>query len=395
MLPLHPQPRPDEILSSWMVRLAFANGFPLHTFYANLLGYKQPIWNRDTDRHPAPALFEILHRHTGQSLQTLRVLSLAAYDGVLFESLPMVGNAPWILPVGVFHRTRRRGGMQFCPICLQLDVVPYYRRCWRLALYAMCEHHHCVMQEFCPSCHFPIAYHRHGVGRDKDIPEHGLRLCHHCGFDLRWTCPVYLDWPDIRSWLVFGSLISFFEQGVWSCGRLVSPCGVPFFRGVHTLVRVIMGRHGQRLRQQLSKILGVAIDAHSLAQHAEFEYLSAIERLKLLLSVVWLLEDWPKRFVAICTEVRFTRSRLAEDVGALPFWLADVANEYLDCRPYLPTECEVIAAGNYLRGRGQLVSTATLGNLLGLSKDSAGGAWRLWRLQFPGGWSEPFVSRRD
>ncbi|WP_156038866.1 TniQ family protein [Chromobacterium haemolyticum] len=39
MLPMHPQPQPREILSSWMVRQAFANGFMLHTFYDKLLGY--------------------------------------------------------------------------------------------------------------------------------------------------------------------------------------------------------------------------------------------------------------------------------------------------------------------------------------------------------------------
>lgn len=34
MLPIHPQPMSDELLTSWMVRLAFANGFALHTFYS-------------------------------------------------------------------------------------------------------------------------------------------------------------------------------------------------------------------------------------------------------------------------------------------------------------------------------------------------------------------------
>lgn len=76
LLPLHPQPRPGEILSSWMVRLAFSNGFPLHTFYDKLLEYRAPIWNRDIDRHPANELLSILARNSGQRKSSLKSLTL-------------------------------------------------------------------------------------------------------------------------------------------------------------------------------------------------------------------------------------------------------------------------------------------------------------------------------
>lgn len=379
LLPLHPQPRSGEILSSWMVRLAFANGFPLHTFYANLLGYKQPIWNRDTDRHPSIGLLNVLVQRTGQPLSTLQAMTLGAYESVLYEQLPMIGNAPWVLPVGVLHRLRRRAGMQFCPLCLQHDPVPYYRLSWRLALHAMCEHHRCVMQEYCPSCHEPVAYHRHGVGRRREISDQALRHCHRCGCDLCGAQPVYLDWPDAPSWQSFGEMIRFFEQGCWNSGRLIQPCGVPFFVGLHALVGVINGRHGQRLRRWLSDIFGVSFERQCPARHVEFEHLGALDRLKLLLATSWLLAEWPNRFVSMCTESGFTRSRLAEDVRALPFWLASVADEYLDSRSYLPNADEVLAAGSYLQSHHECVTPRTLGSALGLPRDSAKAAWRSWR----------------
>lgn len=379
LLPLHPQPKSDEILSSWMVRLAFANGFPLHTFYANLLGYNAPIWNRDTDRHPSPALLEVLSRCTGKSLGTLQGLTLSAYEGILFGQLPMIGNAPWILPVGVIHRKRRRAGMQFCPLCLQRDTNPYYRRSWRLALHVICEHHQCVMQEYCPFCHEPVAYHRNGIGREREIPEQTLQCCHRCGFDLGLTRPVYLDWPDPNSWRLLGRMIRLFEKGGWSCGQLALPCGVPFFAGLRVLVSVANGRHGHRLRHVLGRTFGQSIGVWSPAHHVEFEYLSTLDRLKLLLVVMWLLEDWPARFVAICAESRFTRSRLAEDVRALPFWLASVADEYLDGRQYLPNAEEIFSAGGYLLSEGQEVTLQTLGDVLGLSRDGRRTALTLWQ----------------
>jgi hypothetical protein len=298
----------------------------------------------------------------------------------LFQHLPPVGNTPWVLSVGVFHRIHRRAGMQFCPICLQLDSTPYYRRPWRLALYAMCERHQCVMQEYCPSCSAPVSYHRHGIGRRKAIPEQALRLCHRCGFDLRRTLPVYLEWPDKDSLLLYCATVSCFEQGAWGCGQLTLPCGLQFFQGFHTLVAVLNGRHGQLLRQQLSNIFGLGIGTdHSLSGHLEFEHLNALDRLKLLLAATWLLEDWPNRFVALCTETGFTRSRMAENVHSLPYWLSSVVDEYLDCRPYLPSKREIIAAGNYLHTHEQSVSSTTLRHLLGLSRDNARAAWHLWQ----------------
>ena len=111
----------------------------------------------------------------------------------------------------------------------------------------------------------------------------------------------------------------------------------------------------------------------------EFEYLCAAERLKLMLTVTWLLEGWPVRFLAICTGARFTRSRLAEEVRALPFWLSHVADEYLDNRTYMPCNQEIISAGNYLISHHQEVSPEIFGQLLGLTRDSARAAYHLWQ----------------
>lgn len=127
MLPIHSQPRPNEILYSRMVRLAFANGFPLHSFYSALPGYKAPIWNRDTDRHPSPALLETLSRFTDQLLPDLQALTLSAYDGILLKQLPAIGDAFWIPPVGVFHRTRKRTGIQYCPLFMASRPLRHMR----------------------------------------------------------------------------------------------------------------------------------------------------------------------------------------------------------------------------------------------------------------------------
>ena len=227
MLPMHPQPKQDEILSSWLVRLAFANGFPLHTFYSSLLSYKAPIWSRDIDRHPSMELLKVLESHTHKSIIALQALTFSSYEGVLFEQLPMNGDAPWLLPAGVFHRTRLRAGMQFCPLCIQNDPVPYYRRCWRLALYPICGHHNCLMHQSCPFCHSPVIFHRHGIGRSKETPDDALRLCHHCGFYLGGADQICFEWPDVESRNLLCMILNMLGAGgEW---RGAAPYGIIFF----------------------------------------------------------------------------------------------------------------------------------------------------------------------
>lgn len=375
LLPLHPQPHSDEILSSWMVRLALANGYPLHTFYAKLLGYKGPIWNRDTDRHPGEALLALLERYTGQSLATLRGLTLQAYEGILFEQLPMIGNAAWIVSVGVFHRKRTRLGIQFCPQCICSDTETYYRRSWRLAICAVCTQHECLMEQCCPVCQAPVAFHRHGIGRSKFIWANVLYLCHRCGTDLRLTPTTTINWRDDSAWRTLLNTVDGLEQGSGFPQALGLSSSIPFFHGFRLLVILIRGHHGYKLRQRLQKEFGDDFIDDFVFQRPEFEGLSARARLKLMLAACWLLGDWPKRFVSICNDTQLTRSRLIEDPRNLPFWIARVAEADLDHRPYCPNSDEIYAAARYLQVRGVPLTRHSLAELMGLSRDRARQDW--------------------
>ena len=154
-----------------MTRLALENQFPLHTFYNKLLQFKGEIWNRDIDRFARPELFALLEEHTHQPLHVPRALSLQYYEGILFEELREGGIAPWLIPLGVYHRLRKRAGIQYCPLCLAEDDVPYFRRRWRLAFYIACGKHHCQMESGCSLCGSPIAYHRLGVGQPFGVED--------------------------------------------------------------------------------------------------------------------------------------------------------------------------------------------------------------------------------
>lgn len=327
LLPFHPQPQAGEILSSWMVRLSYANGFKLHTFYSSLLGYKGSIWNRDIDRQPAPKLLELLSRYTAQDISALQAMTLSAYTGELFECLP-VGNVHWVLPVGVYHRSRRRPGVQYCPICLRSSAQPYYRRFWRLALYVVCAVHQCILNDRCPCCSLPIAFHRSGIGKTNAPRFDAMHACHVCGFDFRLTPASFMEDVDPDAFALLLRLNSADRLEGWDVGETASPCPLPFYEGLRVLVNLVFGRYGQALRDAIDAEL--KIPGYSQVRlGAGYELLDISNRLRIMFVLSWLLAEWPERFIRVSFGRLPAPSQARVDRGPLAFWLQKVFDPVL------------------------------------------------------------------
>ncbi|MBB3121469.1 TniQ family protein [Pseudoduganella violacea] len=186
VLPAHPQPKDDEIFSSWLCRIAQANGLKLHTLEVQVWGRGKEIWTRDIDRSVDDPTLTRIASLCGTSFERAHATTLRGLEGLIFEKIVM-GNSPWILPAAVYHRTRRRPFMQFCPACLAGDKIPYYRRSWRLALATFCDTHSVMLHDCCPRCQAPVMFYRQELG-DRWSSDFGtLSLCTTCRFDLRET----------------------------------------------------------------------------------------------------------------------------------------------------------------------------------------------------------------
>jgi hypothetical protein len=182
--PAHPKPLEDELLSSWWVRLARANHERLHSFTRIILP-GHAVWNRDLDKSASDETLRLLSRKTGTTYARVQATTLQGLTGCLFPRFNAHGNTKWILPIGVYHRTRRRYGLQFCPQCLRTDAVPYFRRLWRLAFVTMCPVHWTPLLDRCPACGAAVAFHRREFGAARSsIANHPITLCQQCDFDL-------------------------------------------------------------------------------------------------------------------------------------------------------------------------------------------------------------------
>ncbi|WP_240435095.1 MULTISPECIES: TniQ family protein [Ralstonia solanacearum species complex] len=183
---------PDELLSSWIVRLAHGHGMRVKSFCTVALGTKTRVMTVDVDRFSPEWLLASLAFHTGTHLEVVRQTTLRAYEGMLYPQFHTAGCLPWVISVKLPRNARLGPGLQFCPYCLREDPVPYFRLHWRVALQTFCERHHCLLLDRCPNCGACLFIQR--VDADlRRTESDGLCHCHNCDYDLRHADAPLVD----------------------------------------------------------------------------------------------------------------------------------------------------------------------------------------------------------
>ncbi|ACM29224.1 TniQ family protein [Rhizobium rhizogenes] len=163
--PVSVSPLADELLSSWLHRVAIANGVAPASF-AETLGLQNGMWSARLDVAIPPKIASLLADRTGIEQETISRMS---FQGC--------GLAALLLPLRHDSKQRFSTWMQYCPDCLDSDEFPYFRRAWRLATRISCFGHRKGLRDRCPSCRSGIA----SFAQMHLIPQH---ICAVCGFDL-------------------------------------------------------------------------------------------------------------------------------------------------------------------------------------------------------------------
>ena len=336
VLPAHPQPKPDEIFSSWFCRIAQANEIKLHTLEVKLWGRNKQIWTRDIDRSIDEQTLKRVASISGTEIDRASDTCLSSYEGKLFNKLMITGNSNWILPTGIFHRKRRRKGMQFCPLCLATDKIPYYRKAWRLALFTFCDVHDVMLHDCCPKCQSPVMFHRQELGNRWASKIESLTLCTACGYDLKRAPVCQASAMEIGAWLALKSQLLCLENGWTFTPGMTFLYSHLYFDVLRILIRNLLSNSTTgRLLQHAREIFYVP-DSLNFHHDEPFEFYGVNERHYLLQVATWYLLDWPKRFLEINKTLRVRYSELMREFYSIPFWFIDAASR-LEYKPLGPS----------------------------------------------------------
>lgn len=312
----------DELLSSWLVRVALANGCdPL--VLTGLLWPRWRVWARDPDRR----------------LQCERLRSLGAFSGIdtaLFglatlypwalrvagRALPEQASWPWMLTLGVRNR-RRRGGLQYCSACLREDERPYYRLQWRFAWHTVCARHGCLLRDLCGSCGAPVAPHRL-LAEDREIA-----LCADCKTDFRRVPSIACS---VQSLAMQAAADKTVREGGGDClgKRLSTPEWFGVFAFYVSLVRRAEGYRTQTMIRFLDS-MGVSLSGYSTPAPGDGIESRPVAERQTLLDSAWLLLQATSRRMQKALEVSgLSRQGFCGDGPALPRSLAGVAGRLPD-----------------------------------------------------------------
>lgn len=145
--PIAVQPKTNELLSSFLVRVAHAHGLaPTRFCYYHFPN--DSVWNRDIDQNANLNFIKRVSTKAALPLERVKAMTLTGLPALSLNRL------------GIYHRVRNRHGLRFCPQCLANCAV--YLRDWRSVCAVYCPLHRCSLLDACTSCGAMVIPHRTG-----------------------------------------------------------------------------------------------------------------------------------------------------------------------------------------------------------------------------------------
>lgn len=309
---------PDELLSMWLVRAALAQGVdPLV-----LTGHLWPqwrVWTIDLDRGVEDKRINILAHASGIDVAMLRAASLlpiALVTGLERDAANAVWR--WILALGSRNR-KRRGGLQYCSLCLAADVRPYFRLHWRLAWHTCCAVHRVGLRDRCCHCQSAIEPNRLTAAAT-------MTSCSSCGRDLR-HCPAL---PAANAALAFqecADRVVLTGTGNYGIHQLQAKEWFHLARYFLMLLRNTARRQASSLGKCLASLDPGVYRLRPPITGLGFEMLPTLERSAFLESVGALIQAGPDKLRSAVVAESMTDTSLRQGWRTLPAHIDGLVRE--------------------------------------------------------------------
>jgi len=178
-LPLYVEPKENEVLISWLLRLATRLGVSLHTLVRAAFWIDDRRERSQWWRHPEPQMLSRIGAKTGISIERLCGMTLESWSPVYRDD---EANERFSAQRYRAEAPRSRGFRYvLCEQCLDSNVPHHLRTPWTIGWVAVCADHASIMTVRCPKCRAKLR-----IGRTSSIARFSPTICVQCGNDLRY-----------------------------------------------------------------------------------------------------------------------------------------------------------------------------------------------------------------
>lgn len=308
---------PDEIISSWLVRTALAQGCDPMTLTLAVWP-KWRIWTQDADRFFSETRFDQICDLSGIDKSALQSASLYPVAKKILQRDPPENSVwQWFIAPGSRNLKRHRG-IQCCPGCLRNDLKPYFRIQWRFAWHTGCQVHGYALIDRCPACSAPVEYHRL-LAHDKLIT-----LCATCKVDLR-EAGVRVCLSDALKFQLVADDVLSNGTGTFLESTFNIKSWFELSDYFVSLIRVAQRDDNEPLNEFL-RLLGVHVpESVPLQPGNHLEILNTADREKYLSALFPLMSASRQKFDESLQKSRITQQGLAGHGLVLPDWVREYA----------------------------------------------------------------------
>lgn len=305
--PLYTPPLPDEIFSSWLVRLSSKHNSKPEEFFEQFFNKKLHLDKNDIDLLAKPDITNVISKHTLLHLEEINQLFLSSYDSYVFENIhskETLFNSYQFLKTRNFYKDRN--GYQFCPKCL-IKKTPYFKKKWKLSTSIICTECNCYLIDSCPNCHTPLTYQKSNKLLSADIYKPG-NICN-CGYNISsFSSPLIPSELEIEYQEYINSTI---KNGYNDISQYS-------FTYLKILILIAFKLHKHKKSKLFQKILdkqSIFLDLTSNIEHP-FERWNLEQRKHFLPLAYLLLKNFPSNMKGYFHRGVITK----KDFGQLPYW---------------------------------------------------------------------------
>jgi hypothetical protein len=319
LLPAFSKPYPDELLSSWLTRMAFDHGLNVSELHEYI--WPESNGHPDIDRVITNKDIQVFADRTNCSFEEVYNTTLSYYKHKLFSSSHMM-MAPdlWLIHskrVNARWKNNYHSGLMFCPGCLKKKA--YFKKQWRLAVSFVCNHCGYYLVEECPNC-------KKGSSlvdtvkedlSDRTVQEY-LVNCHRCDHDVT-DCEPEIAPPGVVK--LQQQLYDIIDYGVNEKVVYQST----YFSILHQIASLATGYKKtdykvRRLILDVYAVFDLPTDYFSSTEKIQLKELSVKKRATAIMLAHWLLEQWPDRLIMMCRKQGIVSHDLLPYFNHPPFW---------------------------------------------------------------------------